>query len=543
MRLLKPLFPLARFAEDVKQRGRRSAVADRAGVARSQVCGWLTPNGPAARAKQLEQVLAANDIDPGPYQAYLATARPTVSAVCPACGEIRDVQRGDLVDAANRKRSVLPPPRALPDGRVEWLCKDCTRKRLQKLGQLKTDFTDFNETMLSAFVPEEDQWVFETDKEDPRLAAAERKYPDPKRRRKVRRQILRRAWFTVLNTHGAKRKAASLNDLASAHKQRELKLLEAAAEKNARGKYEKISQKASAAKSEETKRKMSHSAFRCRGRLRGRLHLCPLDGLFVYKPRRYGRTGTLEPQVDTRWHKQCHVRWMIFIREWSRSHPGLVAPSLPPPTCKPGGRTGRPAGLRNGARFMRDFEIVRAYYDPESSATLTDLAKLMTRAPGLGKYRSRRGPASKNAVLKVTDRFLARQGGHWNVTFSTGGYVTRHPQGRSHERSFSGTNERRNHELQKLVPLPEALQSHVASGARDRIIARLHFFRMPVREVVELTGAPEERVQGVIESPLALEVAAELSSWLERKAGPAAVIERRDTRKRIEARRESVLKP
>jgi len=169
---------------------------------------------------------------------------------------------------------------------------------------------------------------------------------------------------------------------------------------------------------------------------------------------------------------------------------------------------------------MRDFKILLASSDPESPKTLAELARLMTRMPGLGRYRTRRGKVSKNAVLKLKARCLARLPGRWHFAFSTGGYATRRAQGPSHGRSFSGTNERKNRVLQERVPLPESLQFHVAAGARDRIIARLHFFRMPTRDIAELAGAPEGRVKGVIQSALAQKVAAELSEWLEQKARP-----------------------
>ena len=129
---------------------------------------------------------------------------------------------------------------------------------------------------------------------------------------------------------------------------------------------------------------------------------------------------------------------------------------------------------------------------------------------------------SKNAVLKVKGRCIARLPGRWHFVFSTGGYATQRARGPSHGKSFGGTNERKNRVLQGRVPLPESLKSYVAAGARDRIIARLHFFEMPAREIAELTGVPEERVTGVIKSPLALEVASELSAWLEQKARPRA---------------------
>jgi hypothetical protein len=90
---------------------------------------------------------------------------------------------------------------------------------------------------------------------------------------------------------------------------------------------------------------------------------------------------------------------------------------------------------------------------------------------------------------------------------------------RSHEpRAAEGDRAARrrqaNQELANRVSLPLLLHSIIETGQRDGIVARLHFFGMPVRQIVEGTGVPEARVKAVIAGPLYAEVATELAAWL-----------------------------
>lgn len=72
-----------------------------------------------------------------------------------------------------------------------------------------------------------------------------------------------------------------------------------------------------------------------------------------------------------------------------------------------------------------------------------------------------------------------------------------------------------NQELANDVPLRRLLHPIIQAGRRDEGVARLYFFGMPVHEILDVTGVPEDRVRAVIAARLCSEVTAQLTMWLE----------------------------
>jgi hypothetical protein len=516
---LKSLFPGDEFEKDAKRCGGFTALARAAGVARSQVLQWPKPAGAAARAKNLEKVLSlfvAKGIDTTPYQPYLMQAKAETTEVCRDCGREKPIRRGRVTQALHqRSKGILPRPCLLPDGRLERLCKTCAARRILRKGYF--DLAEFNENVPAAFVPEKDRWAFATDEDDdeddPVLARAKRDYPGPAERQARRAAIRRRAWRTVLNTPGAKGLAETVDEFGREFGGRTLATIEADARKREREKYQKIRRKASAPKSETHKRNIG-VAHVVLGRITN-LALCLLCGLLVH-----GR----------RWHKRCWMRWLHWCRR------NRISSSTPPPT-----RRGRPADENLGRNYR--FLLSRLVKSVSPQEILEDF-KQEIAAYG-NRRRSSERMASRTTIPHGIQSLLRVLPGSWDLVSSPGGYRIPEGQDRSYvgaaaraavaaqrhradENTQSGSKhwktakERReirrqaNQYLQDKFPLPARLQQFIESRARDALVAQLHFFGMPVGEIIELTGVPEPQVKAVIANPLRAEVAVQLTAWLER---------------------------
>jgi len=491
---LRALFPREHFAQDIHRVGGPSVAAENAGVARSQIFGALRPDGSALRASTLEKVLDGNGIDRSRYAAYLAAAKPTIVAVCldrhPGCRGERIKNRGRLTQAQSRRREQgLPLLEILPDGRWLWPCGCAARASGGR--HLK----DFNESQLARVLSLEDAWVLDQDEDD----------DDPGHTDKRRREILDRARLITLHTPAEK--LQQLDELQEQPRElaRALRELTADAKRKRAEKYARVSQAGRRLKDEGWKAAIAR-AHALRQNLEKPVYLCPLDGLLVY---------------GHPWHPRCAKQWQGWRLGGSRRHGGAEAPRHPPPVTI----RGRPVGpyLTRDVRFLLDrLREHRSHRELAESAAAT--GRLAPYGPR-PKRRKRR--PSKSTPAEAIRRLLGRMPASWDHFFSVWGYSTRRPAGKWRKRGAAARH--RAAYFEERCALRDKLQPLVECGARDRLIARLDFFGMPVREIAALTGAPEERVQRVIEGPLASEVAAELGSWLDREARSAADVERERT--------------
>jgi hypothetical protein len=119
-------FPADQLRADLALRTLTIAAAARAaGLNYDGPANWRAGRR-APQARKLARFLAANDIDQGPYEEFLAS--PYVTVVCPVCGKHRTMELARLkVDIARAIREGRRAFRQLPNGSYERLCARCSR--------------------------------------------------------------------------------------------------------------------------------------------------------------------------------------------------------------------------------------------------------------------------------------------------------------------------------------------------------------------------------------------------------------------------------
>jgi hypothetical protein len=229
-----------------------------------------------------------------------------------------------------------------------------------------------------------------------------------------------------------------------------------------------------------------------RGRVSKPIQACPLCGLWC--ERGWLRRGR-------QWHADCWETW----KDWREHSP--QAPPLPPAMTR---------GRRAGAHGNRDYrwflvqilkkrlpELPERVRDRIKGMSKTRLLREALKSGQISRYRSLRPKTpSRTAVNRAAMRFFKRMPGSWNSLFIEPHWRWQSRSEANRELEWRKQRESRNTILQEYIPLPEAITALIASGARDRLIARLHGFDMNLDRIVRLTGAPLEHIRRVVASGL-----------------------------------------
>jgi hypothetical protein len=125
---LRPLFPSGVLAADLEKLAlSSSAAAQLAGVCHHVVLKLVRGNE-APRPGTLFKIIEALHLNREPYQAHLAAAEAVTGPavlVCPRCGTIRTLARGQLKKASRRAQGRQALVQR-PDGRYELPCRSCS---------------------------------------------------------------------------------------------------------------------------------------------------------------------------------------------------------------------------------------------------------------------------------------------------------------------------------------------------------------------------------------------------------------------------------